>query len=66
MIKLICNCGNEMEFNTIDKKTGEQNSVAEDEGQYATTDDSRFMLWESHDVIGIVCGKCGKAVWTFV
>ena len=47
-------------------KKGEQNSVAEDEGQYATTDDSRFMLWESHDVVGIVCGKCGKAIWTFV
>ena len=65
MIKLRGDCGNEMEFNTIDKETGEQNPITDDEGQYAITDDSRFMLWENHDVIGIVCGKCGKAVWTF-
>ena len=64
-MKLICGCGNEMEFNTNDEDTGNETSVTEGEGQYATTDCSKFNLWEQHDVVGIVCKKCGKAIWIF-
>lgn len=62
-MKLICDCGNEQEFNTIDEETGEQTSYREDEGQYATIEN--FSLWETHDVVGIVCDKCKKAIWMF-
>lgn len=62
-MKLICDCGNEQEFNTIDEETGEQTSYREDEGQYATIES--FSLWETHDVVGIVCDKCKKAIWMF-
>lgn len=62
-MKLICDCGNEQEFNTIDEETGEQTSYREDEGQYATIEG--FSLWETHDVVGIECDKCKKAIWMF-
>jgi len=62
-MKIICDCGNEEIFNTISKDTGEENSITEDEGQYSTIDNFRF--WETHDVVGIVCEKCGKAIWLF-
>ena len=64
-MKLVCDCGNEMEFNTIDDDTGEQTSTTEDEGQYATVEHPKFNLWEQHDVVGIVCKKCDKAIWIF-
>lgn len=35
-MNLICDCGNEQEFNTIDKKTGQPTRITDDEGQYAT------------------------------
>lgn len=62
-MKIICDCGNEEEFNTIDKDTGEQTSITEDEGQYATINTFRF--WEMHDQVGIVCSNCGKSIWMF-
>ena len=64
-MKLVCDCGNEVEFNTVYEDTGEQTSTTEDEGQYATIDSSKFNLWEQHDVVGIVCEKCDKAIWIF-
>jgi hypothetical protein len=62
-MKIICDCGNEEEFNTIDKETGQPTRITEDEGQYATIENFRF--WEEHDVVGIVCEKCGKSIWIF-
>ncbi|KEI95106.1 hypothetical protein N496_19305 (plasmid) [Clostridium botulinum A2B3 87] len=62
-MKLICDCGNEEEFNTIDEETGEQTTIREDEGQYARIES--FEFWEQHDVVGIMCSKCGKAIWLF-
>ncbi len=60
-MKIICDCGNKSEFSTID--IGKQTSITEGEGQYATIESFRF--WEMHDVVGIVCEKCGKAIWLF-
>lgn len=62
-MKLICDCGNEEKFNTINEETGEENRIVECEGQYATIDS--FNFWEAHDEVGIVCNKCGKAIWLF-
>jgi len=62
-MKLICDCGNKEEFNTIDEETGEQTTIREDEGQYATI--NNFDVWETHDTVGIICSKCGKAIWLF-
>jgi hypothetical protein len=62
-MKLICDCGNEEEFNTIDKETGQPNRITEDEGQYATIEN--FDLWQMDYEIGIKCSKCGKAIWMF-
>lgn len=62
-MKIICDCGNEEEFNTIDEETGKENEISEDEGQYATI--KNFEFWENHDVVGIVCSKCGKEIWLF-
>lgn len=63
MMKIICDCGNEDIFDTINRDTGEQNNITEEEGQYANI--NSFNLWQSHDVVGIVCEKCGKAIWCF-
>ena len=62
-MKIICDCGNENTFNTIDEETEKETNITEDEGQYATIDGFRF--WETHDQVGIVCEKCGKAIWIF-
>ena len=62
-MKLVCDCGNEDIFNTIDEDTGEETDYCEEEGQYATIE--KFDLWERHDVVGVVCDKCKKAVWIF-
>lgn len=64
-MKIVCECGNEAEFNTKDEDTGEQNSYTEDEGQYATVDISKFRFWQQHDVVGVVCEKCEKDIWLF-
>lgn len=64
-MKIVCDCGNETEFNTIDKDTGEQTDLTEDEGQYATVDISKFRFWQTHNVVGAVCEKCEKSIWLF-
>lgn len=57
-MKIMCDCGNIEEFNTIDEETGEQTPVREDEGQYATIE--KFDFWETHDQVGIVCKNAVK------
>lgn len=63
-MKITCDCGNEVTFNTINEDTGEESTISEDEGQYATTD-GRFRFWSAHDVVGMVCEECDKALWLF-
>jgi hypothetical protein len=62
-VKIVCDCGNEAIFNTIDEETGEERKSIEDEGQYVTIEGFRF--WQTQDVVGIVCEKCGKDIWLF-
>lgn len=64
-MKIVCDCGNETEFNTINEGTGKPNSYTEGEGQYATVDISKFNFWQMHDVVGVVCIKCKKDIWLF-
>lgn len=67
-MKIICDCGNEMKFNTKDRETGAETEIEEDQGQYARFDESKFSIWQSHDVVGITCNneKCKKGIWVFV
>lgn len=62
-MKIVCDCGNEEEFNTIDGETGKETRITEDEGQYAKIEN--FEFWQQHDVVGCVCSKCGKGIWLF-
>ncbi|HHV41849.1 MAG TPA: hypothetical protein GXX72_03250 [Clostridiaceae bacterium] len=57
-IKIICDCGNEMDFivDGIDE---------EDKGEYVKINHSKFRFWEIHDEIGVVCEKCLKSIWFF-
>jgi len=64
-MKIICECGNEMKFNTVDADTGEEHPYTDGEGQYANGDFAKFEIWEMHDVVGIVCRKCDKDIWMF-
>ena len=64
-MKIICDCGNEVAFSTIDQDTGKETSITEGEGQYATIDMSNFRFWQMHDVVGAVCEKCDKSIWMF-
>lgn len=57
-MKITCECGNESELNVTE-------DYSEDEGYYVEPDD-KFRLWQGHDVVGLVCNKCGKELWTFV
>ena len=64
-MKIICDCGNESEFNTIDEETGEEQEIFdEDEGQYATVEGD-FTFWKTYYTVGIKCDKCGKTIWIF-
>lgn len=64
-LKIICDCGNETTFNTINTDTGEENKIDPEEGQYATLNPPTFSFWESHDQVGLVCEKCDKSLWLF-
>ena len=63
-MKIVCDCGNELIFNEIDKDTGEKNHYTEDEGIYVTADGD-FRFWQMHDIVEIVCEKCNKDIWLF-
>lgn len=66
-MKIICDCGNICTFNTKDEETGLENEFEDEEmyGQYARKE-GRFNIWEMHDVVGIECNNCKKAIWMFV
>jgi len=62
-MKVICTCGNEV--NLIEPNDGESRTISVEKGMYVTTDNSTFDFWQEHDVVGIVCNKCEKAIWMF-
>lgn len=64
MIKIVCECGNECIFDEYDEK-GNKHHYTEGEGRYTTPDINKFRFWQMHDVVGIVCEKCGKDIWLF-
>jgi hypothetical protein len=61
-MRIICDCGNESIFNTT-YDDGTETNVDPEEGQYC--DVKNFDFWQQHDVVGVVCRKCGKALWMF-
>ena len=64
-MKIICECGNEV--NLVEPDDGEERTPHLDEGTYVIPDDyGKIDIWEKHDIVGIVCRKCEKAVWMFV
>ena len=62
-MKIVCDCGNE--DNLIIPKDREDHSITE-EGLYVVKDKDTFDFWERHDMVGIVCNKCKRAIWMFV
>jgi hypothetical protein len=62
-MKLVCDCGNEMEFITIDPDTGKEYEEDYDYGVYATKDSNKFETWAAHDQAGFTCRKCKKSIW---
>lgn len=64
-LKITCDCGNEMKFNTTNEGTGEENETTEREGQYVTADQNKYSFWQQHDVVGVICEQCDKAIWLF-
>lgn len=58
-MKLICDCGNEMEFEeSMDR-------VDDEYGLYVKTDYDKFDKFAIHDQAGFTCKKCDKAIWLF-
>lgn len=58
-MKLVCDCGNEATFEP-------HKDMEEDEyGVYVNTDTKKFSFWAEHEKTGMVCQKCGKAIWYF-
>lgn len=56
ILNLRCDCGNEQEFNTIDKETGQP------KGQH--TEIKGFdIITIDHYETRIACNKCKKAIW---
>jgi len=60
-MKIICECGNEV--NLIEQNNNEDRDM----GLYVVPNDyGKIDFWEQHDVVGMVCRKCEKAIWMFV
>jgi hypothetical protein len=57
-MKLICDCGNEEEFNTIDKETENP------KGQCVSIKGFGIVTIDHYET-RIQCSKCGKAIWMF-
>ena len=59
-MKLVCDCGNEMEFKI-------QEEVLDYDGYFAKYDRDKIELRGEHDIIWIVCKnkECKKAIWLF-
>lgn len=57
-MKIICDCGNEMEF----IMTG---NIDDEDGEYVKFDYNKFELHGEHDQVWITCEKCKKAIWMF-
>lgn len=68
-MKLICDCGNEMKFDSIDPETNENYDLQTDYGngdeQFVSKDYSKFDFWAEHDNAGITCQLCKKDIWFF-
>jgi hypothetical protein len=65
-MKLVCDCGNEMELKTTDEQ-GKEHTPDEENGQYARTDDKKFDIYADHELVTIGCKSenCGKALYFF-
>jgi hypothetical protein len=59
-MKLVCDCGNEMEF-IIDEEVEHD----DEKGEFVRKDYSKFDFWAEHDEAGFECRKCKKAIWYF-
>ena len=63
-MKITCDCGNEVKL--VQPDDAEERIVNEEEGMCVHQNDrGKFDFWEQHDVVGIVCNECKKAVWMF-
>jgi hypothetical protein len=59
-VKIVCDCGNEMEF------VPDNEEFEEDEnGTYVNKDYKKFDFWAEHDETGITCKQCKKSIWYF-
>lgn len=61
-MKLICDCGNECEFNTKDKD-GNENKVIEVYGQFATIEGMNIGIDSCEQLVSITCERCGKSIF---
>jgi len=60
-VKLVCDCGNEMEFVVDDP----HEEIDEDIGYFVKKDIKKFDFWSEHDEAGLGCRKCGFGIWYF-
>lgn len=63
-MKLLCDCRTEMELKTTDEQ-GQENTVDEELGQYATIDSTKFDMYADHERVCIGCKNCDKAIYFF-
>lgn len=66
-MKLICECGNEVEFKEelLEDEETEEDEEESDYGTYTTIGWDKFDHWAEHDESGFECCKCGKKIWYF-
>ena len=62
-MKLVCECGNEMEFVVDEKKDANSPENLMENEYFADTDLKKFDIWAEHDEAGIKCKECGKSIW---
>lgn len=65
-MKLVCDCGNEMEF-VINNEGMDECEYGNGHEEYASNDHEKFDLYANNGVLIIECQNevCKKAIWTF-
>lgn len=60
-MKLVCDCGEEVTFETTDEN-GNENENTPDEGQFASPDSDKFNIVVDYTLVYITCKECDKAI----
>lgn len=65
--KIVCKCGNEMEFMTTNDISGEGEYIkGGSEGEYIKVVTNEFDFYKEHEQVWAICKKCKNDICMFI